>query len=133
MADRYKCIQGHFTDKEHNGKSCPYDNMSTKELSKLATQEIVTNEKTQEVVYVTPKTIEKYRQMSSKERKQSIKNITKRLEEHLNKIRDPEAFAKEWKDMSVRRQNGLVSYWAKEVKNLRNQIKALEIVENERK
>lgn len=40
MADRYKCIQGHFTDKEHNGKSCPYDNISTKELSELARQKI---------------------------------------------------------------------------------------------
>ena len=40
MADRYKCIQGHFTDKEHDKKRCPYDNMSTKELSELATQEI---------------------------------------------------------------------------------------------
>ena len=31
----YRCKQGHFTDKEHNGKNCDYDNMSASELSKL--------------------------------------------------------------------------------------------------
>ena len=40
MADRYKCIQGHFTDKEHNGKSCPYDNMTAEQLSESLTEEI---------------------------------------------------------------------------------------------
>ena len=48
MADRYKCIQGHFTDKEHDGKSCPYDKMSSKELSKMAKQEIETAPKYEE-------------------------------------------------------------------------------------
>ena len=40
MADRYKCIQGHFTDREHDGKSCPYDKITSEELSELETQEI---------------------------------------------------------------------------------------------
>lgn len=48
MADRYKCIQGHFTDKEHDGKSCPYDKMTSEELSELATQEIETAPKYKE-------------------------------------------------------------------------------------
>ena len=29
----YKCVKGHFTNKEHDGKNCPYDNMSASELS----------------------------------------------------------------------------------------------------
>ena len=28
-----KCIKGHFTDKEHDGKKCPYDDMSASELA----------------------------------------------------------------------------------------------------
>ena len=48
MANKYRCIQEHFTDREHNGKVCPYDNMSTKELSELASQEIETAPKYKE-------------------------------------------------------------------------------------
>lgn len=28
-----KCIKGHFTDKEHDGKKCPYDDMSASKLA----------------------------------------------------------------------------------------------------
>ena len=51
MADRYKCIQGHFTDREHNGKSCPYDKMSSEELSDVARQEIKIAPKYEEKVF----------------------------------------------------------------------------------
>jgi hypothetical protein len=40
MANKNKCIQGHFSDKEHNGKQCPYDNMSSEKLSDIAKVEI---------------------------------------------------------------------------------------------
>lgn len=40
MADRYKCIQGHFTDKEHDKKPCPYDNMTAEQLSESLTEEV---------------------------------------------------------------------------------------------
>ena len=29
----YKCVQGHFTSEEYDGKNCPHDNMSASELS----------------------------------------------------------------------------------------------------
>ena len=50
MANKYRCKSGrHYTDKEHNGKQCPYDNMSPEELSELAKQEIEERSKFQVV------------------------------------------------------------------------------------
>ena len=40
----YKCIQGHFTNKEHDGKNCDYDNMSASELSSALVIDIPINE-----------------------------------------------------------------------------------------
>ena len=55
MANKYRCKQGnHFTDEEHNGKQCPYDNMSSEELSDLAKQEIEDKPKFEEVSNIPP-------------------------------------------------------------------------------
>lgn len=40
----YKCVKGHFTDKEHDGKNCPYDNMSASELSSALVIDVPINE-----------------------------------------------------------------------------------------
>lgn len=41
MANKFRCKQGnHFTDEEHNGIQCPYDKMSTEELSNIAKVDI---------------------------------------------------------------------------------------------
>lgn len=41
----YRCESGrHFTDKEHNGKQCPHDNMSAKELSSALVIDVPINE-----------------------------------------------------------------------------------------
>lgn len=40
----YRCKQGHFTDKEHNGKNCDYDNMSASELSSALVVDVPINE-----------------------------------------------------------------------------------------
>ena len=41
MGNKYRCIKQHFTDKEHNGKNCPYDNLTTEELSNIAKSKVV--------------------------------------------------------------------------------------------
>ncbi len=40
MATKYKCVKGHFTDKEHDKKRCPYDDMTAEQLSESLTEEV---------------------------------------------------------------------------------------------
>ena len=48
--NKYRCKSGrHYTDAEHNGKECPYDNMSASELSNIAKIEIEDKSKYQVV------------------------------------------------------------------------------------
>ena len=125
----YRCKQGnHYTDKEHNGKTCPYDNMSIRELAENEKIEIKS-----EIASVSPKTVLNYKNMSSKQRQKSIRNHKKQLSFHLERIKNPEKYVDNWNTASKKYQNGIVSWWAKEVVNIQNQIKVLEKIENERK
>lgn len=111
---------GKFTKKEFEG-------MSAKELAEKEKIEIKS-----EFVGISTKMVLQYRNMSSKQRQKSIKNHKKQLFIHLDKIKNPEKYVEKWNEKSKRYQNGLVSFWAKEVVNMQNQIKILEKIENER-
>ncbi len=54
MGNKYRCIKEHFTDKKHNGKNCPYDKMTSEELSELAMQEVEDAPKYEEIGNIPP-------------------------------------------------------------------------------
>ena len=63
----YKCVKGHFTNKEHDGKNCPYDNMSASELSEELKEEIPDKQKSQKEFIKKIDVINKLKSFEGKE------------------------------------------------------------------
>lgn len=59
--------------------------------------------------------------------KKSTKSFLQRIEEHQNKIADPEKFCAEWNTYDDRHKEGLKKHWAKEIKNFSEQLEAATI------
>ncbi|MBE5731448.1 MAG: hypothetical protein E7353_00305 [Clostridiales bacterium] len=70
----YKCVKGHFTNKEHDGKNCPYDNMSASELSSAL------------VIDTEQKEREKYQAVMSGARSGALDSESKRAIAHAELI-----------------------------------------------
>ena len=54
--------------------------------------------------------------------KRSIRNLTKRIKEHEEYIKNPYTHVPEWDKYSVFRQEGLKKHWTKEIRNFNESI-----------
>lgn len=57
-----------------------------------------------------------YKQDSSS-LKRAIRRYQKRIDEHKDKISHPEKYVRDWDTYDIRRQNGLLKHWNKEIQN----------------
>lgn len=54
--------------------------------------------------------------------KRAIKKYQKRIDEHNEKIKNPEKYIEDWKSLSSIKQEGLKKHWNKEIRNFNNSI-----------
>ena len=73
----------------------------------------------------------RYKAMSKSEREKSKKSHQKRLDLHIDKIKNPEKYIPDWSTFSRQRKSGMLAFWGKEVVNFQKQIKILEEIEDE--
>ena len=60
---------------------------------------------------------------SSNSLKRAIRKYQKRIEEHTNKIKDPEKYIDNWDSLSYLKKEGLKKHWKKEINNFETSIK----------
>lgn len=54
--------------------------------------------------------------------KRAIKKYQKRIDEHNEKIKNPEKYIEDWQSLSSMKQEGLKRHWNKEIRNFNNSI-----------
>ena len=54
--------------------------------------------------------------------KKGLRSFQKRIEEHINKINDPNSHVPELNNLKPREQNGLTKHWKKEIRNFKESI-----------
>ena len=54
--------------------------------------------------------------------KRAIKKYKKRIDEHNEKIKNPEKYIEDWQSLSSMKQEGLKRHWNKEIRNFNNSI-----------
>lgn len=54
--------------------------------------------------------------------KRAIKKYQKRIDEHNEKIKNPEKYIEDWESLSSMKQEGLKRHWNKEIRNFNNSI-----------
>lgn len=54
--------------------------------------------------------------------KRAIKKYQKRIDEHNEKIKNPEKYVEDWQSLSSMKQEGLKRHWNKEIRNFNNSI-----------
>jgi RHS repeat-associated protein len=70
-------------------------------------------------------TLQTYAKRTSKEIAKGIRSFDKQVEEHLQKLADPSAFAGNWEHMTDRDRERLLGFWRKEVENYQEQADVL--------
>jgi hypothetical protein len=102
----YKCKQGHFTDKEHDGKQCPYDNMSASELSSAL------------VIDTEQKVREKYQEVMSGARSGALDSEGKDKERADKHARKRYLFIRKdkWDVVKIAKYTGFSQYILREIK-----------------
>ncbi|KXB65923.1 hypothetical protein HMPREF3181_01015 [Parvimonas sp. KA00067] len=51
-----------------------------------------------------------------------IKNLEKQVEEHKEKIKNPEKFYSDWNEVSIEIRRGRIKHWKNEISNFENSI-----------
>lgn len=62
-----------------------------------------------------------YAQRSTKEIQDAIKSYEKRVAEHVEKLANPEKYAKNWENMSVEAREGLLQKWQTDLQRNKNE------------
>ena len=65
---------------------------------------------------------EDIKRQSSNSLKRAIRNLTKRIDEHEEYIRNPYPHIPNWDDYPIQQQEGLKRHWRKEIINFNNSI-----------
>ena len=54
--------------------------------------------------------------------KRAIRKYEKRIDEHIDKINNPQKYAPEWDNFSEQHKKGLIKHWNKEISNFKESI-----------
>lgn len=71
-------------------------------------------------------------QYSDKSLLKGIKSISRSIEKHKDKIKNPELYIEDWSNMNEYRKAGLIKWWQKETKNMEQQIVQKQEILNKR-